>query len=48
VNRDFGEKGICFGLAVMVNRHGFLGESYLFCLSVMVSGGSGLNKMADC
>lgn len=45
MNRDLGEKGICFGAAVMVNRHGFWGESYLFLLSVMVSGGnSGCEK----
>lgn len=39
MNGDFGEKGICFGGAVMVNRHGFQGERYLFWFSVMVSGG---------
>lgn len=39
MSRDLGEKGICFGLSVMVNRQGFRGESYLFWPAVMVSGG---------
>ncbi len=31
--------GICFGVAVMVSRHGFGVEGLLFWWSVMVSGG---------
>ena len=47
MNRDLGKKSICFGGAVMVNRHGFRGESYLFWSAVMVSGeNEELNEVA--
>ena len=41
MNRDLGEKSICFGGAVMASRQGFRGEGYLFWSAVMVSGGWG-------
>jgi hypothetical protein len=45
----FGEWSICFAFSVMVNRQGFLGDSYLFWLAVMVNktfpkGGGGNKK----